>query len=78
MKKWLPYVTEGLLSGVIGAFIGGLIGIIVRPGGIVINVNTELLVILLAVLGLFYLLFRLRLKVAQLESEEKEKSGGWN
>ena len=32
MKKWLPYVTDGLLSGVIGAFIGGLIGIIVRPG----------------------------------------------
>lgn len=78
MKKWLPSLTDGLLSGVIGAFIGGLIGIIVRPGGIVINVNTELLVILLAVLGLFYLLFWLKLKVAQLESEEKEKSGGWN
>ena len=73
MKKWLPYVTDGFLSGVIGAFIGGLIGIIVRPGGIVINVNTELLVILLSVLGLFSLLFRLKLKGAQLENEEKLK-----
>ena len=73
MKKWLPYVTDGFLSGVIGAFIGGLIGIIVRPGGIVINVNTELLVILISVLGLFYLLFCLKLKSAQLESEEKLK-----
>ena len=73
MKKWLPYVTDGLISGVIGAFIGGLIGLIIRPGGIVINVNTEFLVILLAVLGLFYLWFRLKLKGAQLESEEKLK-----
>lgn len=73
MKKWLSYVPGVLLSAMIGAFIGGLIGIIVRPGGIVINVNTELLVILLSVLGLFYLLFRLKLKDAQLESEEKLK-----
>lgn len=73
MKKWLPYVTDGLISGVIGAFIGGLIGLIIRPGGIVINVNTEFLVILLAVLGLFYLWFCLKLKGAQLESEEKLK-----
>ena len=73
MKKWLPYVTDGFLSAVIGAFIGGLIALIVRPGGIVINVNTELLVILLAILGLFYLWFRLKLKGAQLESEEKLK-----
>ena len=73
MKKWLPYVTDGLISGVIGAFIGGLIGLIIRPGGIVINVNTEFLVTLLAVLGLFYLWFRLKLKGAQLESEEKLK-----
>ena len=69
MKKWLPYVTDGLLSGVIGAFIGGLIGLVVRPGGIVINVNKELLVVLLAVLGLFYLWFRLKLKIGQLENE---------
>ena len=69
MKKWLPYVTDGLLSGVIGAFIGGLIGLVVRPGGIVINVNTEFLVVLLAVLGLFYLWFRLKLKIGQLENE---------
>lgn len=69
MKKWLPYVTDGLLSGVIGAFIGGLIGLVVRPAGIVINVNTELLVVLLAVLGLFYLWFRLKLKIGQLENE---------
>ena len=69
MKKWLPYVTDGLLSGVIGAFIGGLIGLVVRPGSIVINVNTELLVVLLAVLGLFYLWFRLKLKIGQLENE---------
>ena len=69
MKKWLPYVTDGLLSGVIGAFIGGLIGLVVRPGGIVISVNKELLVVLLAVLGLFYLWFRLKLKIGQLENE---------
>lgn len=69
MKKWLPYVTDGLLSGVIGAFIGGLIGLVVRPGGIVINFNKKLLVVLLAVLGLFYLWFRLKLKIGQLENE---------
>ena len=76
MKKWLPYVTDGLISGVIGAFIGGLIGLIVRPGGIVINVNTEFLVTLLAVLGLFYLWFRLKLKIAQLDDEKRGKSEG--
>lgn len=76
MKKWLPYVTDGFLSGVIGAFIGGLIGLIVRPGGIVINVNTEFLVILLSVLGLFYLWFRLKMKIAQLDNEKRGKSEG--
>ena len=70
MKKWLSYIPGVLLSAMIGAFVGGLIALIVRPGGIVINVNTELLVILLSVLGLFYLWFRLKLKGAELESEK--------
>ena len=72
MKKWLSYFTNGLLSGIIGALIGAGIALIAKPDGITINVNTGFLVILLTILGVSYLLFRLKLKTMQLESEEKQ------
>lgn len=78
MRKWLPYFTEGFLSAIIGALIGGGVALIAKPEGITINVNAEFLVILLAVLGIFYLLFRLKLKTMQLESEEKQRSRDWS
>lgn len=75
MKKGLRYFTDGFLSAIIGAVVGGGIALIAKPDGITINVNAEFLVILLAVLGLSYLLFRLKLKTMQLENEEKQESG---
>lgn len=78
MKKWLPYFTDGLISGIIGAIIGGFIALIARPEGIIINVNIEFLVMLLAILGVFYLLLRLKLKTMQWENKEKQSSGDWS
>ena len=72
MKKWLSYFTNVLLSGIIGSLIGAGIALIAKPDGITINVNTGFLVILLTILGVSYLLFRLKLKTMQLESEEKQ------
>lgn len=75
MKKGLRYFTDGFLSAIIGGLIGAGIALIAKPDGITINVNAEFLVILLAVLGVSYLLFRLKLKTMQLENEEKHGSG---
>ena len=78
MKKWLPYFTDGLLSGIIGAMIGSFLALISKPEGIVININIEFLIILLTILGLCYLLLRLKLRIMQLEDEAKQKSGDWS
>ena len=78
MRKWLPYFTDGLLSGIIGAIVGGFLALIAKPEGIVINVNIEFLIILLAILGLCYLLLRLKLKIMQLEDEARQRSGDWS
>lgn len=75
MKKRLTYFTEGFLSAIIGALIGAGVALIAKPNSVTINVNAEFLVILLAVLGVSYLLFRLKLKTMRLESEEKQGSG---
>ena len=78
MKKWLPYFTDGLLSGIIGAMIGSFLALISKPEGIVININIEFLIILLTILGLCYFLLRLKLRIMQLEDEAKQKSGDWS
>lgn len=78
MKKWLPYFTDGLLSGMIGAVIGSFLALISKPEGIVININIEFLIILLTILGLCYLLLRLKLRIMQLEDEAKQQSGDWS
>lgn len=75
MKKRLTYFTDGFLSAIIGALIGAGVALIAKPDGLTINVNTEFLGILLAVLAVSYLLFRLKLKTMQLENEEKQGSG---
>ena len=78
MRKGLAYFTDGFLSAIIGAMVGGFFALVSKPKGIVINVNIEFLVILLTILGLCYLLLRLKLRIMQLEDEAKQKSGDWN
>ena len=78
MKKWLPYLTDGLLSGIIGAMIGGFLALMIKSESIVINVNIEFLVILLTILGLCYLLLRLKLKIMRLEDEARQRTGDWS
>lgn len=78
MKKGLAYFTDGFLSAIIGAIVGGFLALVSKPTGIVINVNIGFLVILLTILGLCYLLLRLKLRIMQLEDEAKQKSGDWS
>ena len=66
-------ITDGLLSGIVGAIIGGCLALTAKPEGIVINVNIEFLVILLTILALCYLLLRLKLKIMQLEDEATQQ-----
>ena len=65
MKKWLLYL-ESLLSGIIGAIIGGLIVLITGLEGFFIDVDIEFLATMIAImgtiLGWLYLLSRLLLK----------------
>ncbi|RKU19734.1 hypothetical protein C6503_07420 [Candidatus Poribacteria bacterium] len=76
MVKGLLSVTESFFFGIIGTPIGGfLASLITNPGGIVINVNIEFLVILLTVLGWCYLLFRLKFEIMQLEDAATQRSG---
>ena len=79
MIKGLLYGADGFFSGIIGTTIGGFLALIVKPEGIVINVNIEflatMLVILITISGWFYLLLRMKLEIMQLEDAATQRSG---
>ena len=79
MIKGLLSCADAFFSGIIGGIVGGCLAFIIKPEGIVINLNIELLAImltiLLTILAWYYLLFRLKLKIMQLEDEARQISG---
>ena len=78
MIKGLLSFTDAFFSVIIGMIIGGFLALIVKPEGIAINVNIvniEFIVILLTILGSYYLLLRMKLEVRQLEDAAKQRSG---